>query len=240
MGIYITGDIHGGLSVSRLGSKNFPQGKDLTKDDYVIVLGDFGLVWFPEGDKRSKGDRWWLDWLDDKPFTTLFVDGNHENHDLLNAYQVDEWHGGKVHRIRERVIHLMRGQVFDLAGKSFFAMGGAYSHDIEYRTEGLSWWRSEVPSQAEREEALAALNAHGWKVDYVLTHCAPTSALPSRHMLEPLSPDEYTDWLQDEVEEKLDYKKWFFGHYHRTYPMTRKHWCICNAFFDLEQNALHC
>ena len=178
--------------------------------------------------------------VENKPFTTLFVDGNHENHDLLNAYQVDGWHGGKVHRICESVIHLMRGQVFDLAGKSFFTMGGACSHDIEYRTEGLNWWRSEVPSQAEREEALAVLNAHGWKVDYVLTHCAPTSALPSCRISDPIFPDEYTDWLQDEVEGKLDYKKWFFGHYHRTHPMTRKHWCICNAFFDLEQNALHC
>lgn len=38
---------------------------------------------------------WWRSWLNDRPFTTLFVDGNHENFDLLNAYPVENWHGGK-------------------------------------------------------------------------------------------------------------------------------------------------
>ena len=38
---------------------------------------------------------------------------------------VAEWHGGKVHRIRPHVLHLMRGQIFELEGCRFFTMGGA-------------------------------------------------------------------------------------------------------------------
>ena len=51
-----------------------------------------------------------LDWYNDKPWTTLFCDGNHDNFDLLSKHPVEEWNGGKVHRIRPKVLHLMRGQ----------------------------------------------------------------------------------------------------------------------------------
>ncbi|WP_246361985.1 metallophosphoesterase family protein [Paenibacillus alba] len=104
--IYITGDVHGSISIGRrLNTKNFPEQKKMTKDDFVIISGDFGLIW--NGDKE---DQYWLKWLHkEKPFTTLFIDGNHENHDMLDAYPVEIWNGGKVHRINDSVIHLMRG-----------------------------------------------------------------------------------------------------------------------------------
>lgn len=70
--IYITGDIHG--DPSKLSSDIFPEQKEMTKDDYVIICGDFGLIW---EQKESKTEKYWLDWLEEKPFTTLFVDGNH-------------------------------------------------------------------------------------------------------------------------------------------------------------------
>ncbi|WP_260504042.1 hypothetical protein [Paenibacillus illinoisensis] len=73
----------------------------MTKDDYVIIVGDFGLIW-----DGSNEDRYWLKWLDKtKSFTTLFLDGNHENFDLLEQYPVENWNGGKVHRINKSVIH---------------------------------------------------------------------------------------------------------------------------------------
>ncbi len=95
-------------------------------DDYVIICGDFGGIWSSDQEDTEK-----LDWLEDRPFTTLFVDGDHENFDLLNALPVQEWHGGKVHCVRPHVLHLMRGQVFDIGSRTFFTMGGAASHDIQ-------------------------------------------------------------------------------------------------------------
>lgn len=111
--IYITGDCHGNFE--RFNTSIFPEQKEMTKDDYVIICGDFGGVW--NRNEESKTETMVLDWLDCKPFTILFVDGNHENFDRLYAYPVEEWHGGKVHKIRPSVIHLMRGQVFELEGK---------------------------------------------------------------------------------------------------------------------------
>lgn len=100
----------------------------MTKEDYVIICGDFGGVWNKE--VENKEEKHLLDWLEEKPFTTLFVDGNHENFDRLYSYPVELWHGGKVHKIRPSVIHLMRGQIYEIDGKSFFTFGGASSHDI--------------------------------------------------------------------------------------------------------------
>lgn len=124
--IYVTGDIHG--SNRRFYTRLFPEQKKMTKDDYMIICGDFGLVWDWVGE--SAGEQFALDELNERNFTTLFVDGNHENFNRLNAYPVTKWHGGKVHMIRPSVMHLMRGQVFDICGKKCFTFGGARSHDI--------------------------------------------------------------------------------------------------------------
>ena len=121
--IYATGDLHG--NSLRFQPQYFPEQAKMTKDDYMIVCGDFGCVW--NGDKSDDPQ---LDRLEALPFTVLFLDGNHENFDALNEYPVEQWHGGKVHKIRPHVIHLMRGQAFELQDRTFLTMGGAQSHDI--------------------------------------------------------------------------------------------------------------
>ena len=164
--IYATGDLHG--NTLRFQPRYFPEQAEMTKDDYMIVCGDAGLVW--HGDKSDDPQ---LDRLEALPFTVLFLDGNHENFDALNEYPVEEWHGGKVHRIRPHVIHMMRGQAFELQGRTFFTMGGAQSHDIadgildmdspdfyerydsmrrnrgQFRINHISWWLEELPSGKE-------------------------------------------------------------------------------------------
>lgn len=100
--IYITGDTHS--DVSRFSTTEFPEQMLMSKNDYVIVCGDFGLVW-----NGSKRENYWLDWLENKPFTTLFVSGNHENFDMLKTYPIEEWHGGKVQFIRPSIIHIRIG-----------------------------------------------------------------------------------------------------------------------------------
>ena len=228
MSIYVTGDTHGGFQ--RFTTKNFPQLRGMGRDDYMIICGDFGGVWAGE---QTDGHK--LDWLEDKPYTTLFVDGNHENFRLLNSYPEQEWHGGRVHVVRPHVLHLMRGKVFGIGGLTWFTMGGAASHDIQdgildpaepdferrywalrrmnamFRVLGHSWWPEEMPSEAEYTEAKANLEWAGWCVDCVLTHCAPTSV--TRALDPNYQPDKLTDFLEM-VKDRCQFSQWFAGHYH--------------------------
>ena len=238
--IIVTGDIHGNPS-QRLNVENFPEGKTFTKEDYVIILGDFGLVWDDSAMEHSC-----LDWLENKPWTTLFIDGNHENYDLLNKFPIEEWGGGRVQKIRSSVIHLLRGEVYDIGGYKFFAMGGARSHDIQdgvlevgdprikiwkkddfklFRINHISWWEEEIPNEEERKNALKNLAENDYKVDYILTHEAPSSdVVLMDHLL--YHPDEYSKWLEMEIRQKVKYKKWFFGHYHLNLDVNEKETCL--------------
>lgn len=230
--IYITGDCHSDFV--RFNKENFPEQTEMTKDDYVIICGDFGGVW--NVDEESKRETWWLDWLEGRSFTTLFVDGNHENFDRLYAYLVEEWKGGKVHKIRPSVIHLMRGQIYQIDGKKIFTFGGASSHDISggilepndpeykakkkeldqgwlpYRINHISWWAQELPSENEMEEGLKNLSLHENKVDFIVSHCCSsgTQALLGGGLF---TPDVLTNYLE-QIRQTIKFKKWFFGHYH--------------------------
>ena len=226
--IYITDDTHSDFS--KFTEENFPIQSEMTKDDYVIICGDFGGVWTFEEESRREKEA--LDWLNNKNFTTLFVDGNHENYTRLYNYPIEEWKGGKVHKIRDSVLHLMRGEIFDIDNKKIFAFGGAKSHDIqdgilnldeeekiyEYRKRGayfrirdFSWWDLELPTNQEMENGIKNLEKVNYKVDYIITHCCPTSI---QALINPTyKRDVLTDYLQ-QISEKCTFKRWYFGHYH--------------------------
>ena len=230
MSIFVTGDIHGEI-YPRLSNASFPAQRELTKDDIVIVAGDFGIPWTDGG----AADAYALRELEKRPFTTCFVDGNHENYDLLEQYPEQTWHSGRIHRIGDSVIHLMRGQVFDIDGTTIFAFGGAASHDVEdgildafdpdlkdkaralrkagkyrYRINHLSWWEREMPDRSEYDEGMANLERHGFDVDYVITHCPPTTVLRQMGFDDP---DDMARYFQD-IKDCTKFHTWYFGHLH--------------------------
>ncbi|CAJ1315750.1 metallophosphoesterase family protein [Paenibacillus nuruki] len=227
--IYITGDIHGTHSVNtRFNRWNFPEQKKLNKQDVVIIAGDFGLIW--NGDKE---DQYWLKWLDQtKSFTTLFIDGNHENFDLLEQYPIESWQGGLVHRINNSVLHLMRGQVYEIEGLTFFTFGGAASHDQAFRSEGKSWWAREMPSEDEYQLGLANLEKHHWKVDIVITHTCTYQSLEwiKQHYATEVVADPMHDYFQH-IQNRLDYQQWYFGHFHQDVQLPDRQRLLYNDLF---------
>ena len=237
--IFITGDTHGDFT--RFNTDIFYEQKEMTKDDCVIVCGDFGGVWDYKGE--SPREKYWLDWLESKPFTTLFVDGNHENHVRLFEYPEIEWNGGKVHEIRPSVLHMMRGEIFQIEGLSFFTFGGASSHDIQdgvldpekdkdlikkwryvpykmYRIIGQSWWKEELPSEEEMQHGFDTLEKYGNKVDYIITH-SPSASEIALLGHGAYQQDVLTKYLE-EVKARTDYKKHFCGHMHVNKAMNEK------------------
>lgn len=227
--ILVTGDTHGQIDWEKLNTRNFPFQKNMTKDDYLIILGDAGICW--DGGKQ---DKYIQDKYNKRNFTTLFIDGNHENHDLLNSYPVETWSGGKIHRISDSIIHLMRGQVFNIDGKKIFTIGGAVSVDKKYRTKGKTWWAEEVPSKQELNEATSNLDKCDESVDYILTHSAP------KRYIQDLGVNKHNkefecdlDFYLDDIYNSVKFKKWYCGHYHIDKMVTEKFSVLYDDIIEL-------
>jgi hypothetical protein len=226
--IYITGDIHRYIDLEKLEADKFPQQENLTKDDYLIVCGDFGALW--TGDEK---DKHFIDIHEKKNYTTLFVDGNHENFNLLNQYEESSWKGGKVHFLSNSVIHLMRGQVFTIDGLKFFTMGGGTSIDKEFRHPGKSWWPEEQPSDTEITVAMMNLYDNDWKVDYVISH---TTSISNMEKMCYMKEHSKLNVLFDMLQENLDYRHWYFGHFHEDMELDAKHTAVYNDVLALNMN----
>lgn len=224
--IFVTGDTHIPYDIHKLNTRKFSSQKNLTKSDYLIICGDFGAIW----SENNKSDLYWIKWLTNKNFTTLFVDGNHENFDLLNAYPISKWKGGKVHFINNSIIHLMRGQIYNIDGFSFFTMGGGASGDKKYRIEGKSWWSQEMPCDEEYIEANSNLLLYNNKVDFIITHTQSHELTKEFRVRE----DEHElNIYFDGIRNEITYKKWYFGHFHQDIDCTDKDIMVYNRIIQI-------
>lgn len=245
--IYLTGDIHGQLD--RFGDNIFPEQKQMTRNDFVIVLGDCGLIWHPHGDRKER-DRLYT--LSQMPFTLLFIDGNHECFDRLysDEFITADFYGGKAQMISENVIHLLRGEIYTLEEKKFFCFGGAKSHDIsdgileyddkriydwikenkEFRINHISWYKEELPSAEEMEYGLRNLEKHHYKIDYILTHSPSDYHLP--YFGDNMESDILTEYLA-KIENLSYYKEWYFGHMHKNIQLDNKTYCLYDDIIRL-------
>ena len=220
--VWVTGDVHGSYDIDKLSGRAWPEGRRLSRQDLLVVCGDFGMPW-----DGSNEERYWLSWLDGKPWTTLYVDGNHENYGRLADLPVAERWGGRVQAYPDfpNVVHLMRGEVYELGDKRFFCMGGASSQDRRWREPGVSWWEEELPSAEELAAAEKHLDDVGWQVDYVVTHCCSARLQPAatRKAHRGRYPvDRLNEWF-DMLEDRLTFDQWFFGHYHADAQLDEKH-----------------
>lgn len=247
--IYWTADPHGYQDIGKLNNEEFR--KVIKPEDYLAIAGDFGGLWRgdveiptpsdfpdflnPENLKTINQDKLILDWYESLPFTVLFIDGNHENFDAINSYPVSEWHGGDVHIIRPNLIHLMRGQIFDIEGYKIFTMGGAQSPDRGYhivKDKKEFWWEEELPTWDECNNALAKLEENGWTVDFILTHCLPDNLIPYY-----FNHNIITNLLFS-IDKQTTFKHWYCGHYHLDEDRTDKHTILFNNIRDINNNII--
>ena len=224
MKIYITGDTHIPIDISKLSTRNFPEQKELTREDYVIILGDFGLYW-----RYDAEHLYWMRWLEDKNFTVLWIDGNHENHRWLNSLPVSEWHGGEVHQTADNIIHLMRGECYEIGGKYFLAAGGAQSYDRLCRETEVNWWKEELWNHKQQSNlffTLDIMKSKNQRIDYVLSHTCPRDLLIPMLGISPMEdPDPTTSMLQTVYDDlgSEGFIGWYFGHWHQNKSMGKFH-----------------
>ncbi len=208
--IFITGDMHRGFEEEKLNIKNFPEQEILTKDDYVIICGDFGYC--PDKDKAL------LDEIAKRTYTTLFIDGNHEEFEALYKCLEANFCGGKAHKINDSIYHLMRGEVYNLQGLNTWVMGGGIGSDsqLDIYDENFTIFPTDIPHVGEMQHGLKTLEANNYQIDLVLTHDAPLQMKRDMNIKNIGLNLKWSNYLQD-IHQKLSYKQWFCGHLHKDY-----------------------
>ena len=187
--------------------------------DTLMICGDFGYIF-----RGDKDEDEFLDYIEKEAnFDIVFVDGNHENFPKIYSYPIEQWNNGKVHRIRNNIRHLMRGEIYTINSKTFFVFGGGYSIDKERRLDYEKvygrkiWWEEEFPTKQEIDNAYKNLEKYNWKVNYIITHSAPTNVLPmvSEFFISSLKADiDIVNSTLEDIRQKTDFDHWYFGHYH--------------------------
>jgi hypothetical protein len=226
--IVLTGDLHGSIDAPKLRLLN--EDKSFKNITYLIILGDFGLYWKYTD---SLIGSTWLDYLSRQKYTTLFIDGNHENFDVLMDYsETVNFLGGVAGKFTNKIYHLRRGNIYTIEEKTFFTFGGATSIDKHLRTEGVSWWSEETPSLKEFSFALSNLKKHNNSVDYILTHDCPSKVF--KNLCNDKSNEEDVDIVRvmlNKIEILVNCKQWFFGHHHLDIEIDDKFKSLYNGFY---------
>ena len=229
--IFITGDKHGAI----LHLSDFAIRHALNEEDILIIAGDAGYVW-------NKDYPYMMETLSQVfPGIIAFIDGNHENHALLNSLKLSKWNGGNVHQLGERIYHLIRGEIYTIYEICFFVFGGARSIDKDRRKEGVSWWKEEEPTPKEISFGGKQIMEHADKINYVITHEAPLFARAHIKREKPIDDDYFLPMIFEEwykiISSVPGFKKWYFGHMHTDKEINSQLYGVYNNFLLIE-NAI--
>lgn len=221
------GDVHRDEVAQVKAAKAVFKNKSPEEENYLIVLGDFGLIWT----NRDKEEQWWKEWYGEMPFTTLFLDGNHDCFDRLfsDEFKKVKMFGSQVKKISDKVFYLQRGHIYNIQGYDCFIMGGGESIDKNRRIDGVSWWKQEMPNKAEMDLGLSNLEKHNNKVDYILSHtCSNKMFNVISEKYDMIHKEGFEKSLRDyfdHIEDTVDFVGWYFGHYHIDEDLDDKHSC---------------
>ena len=212
MSVYLTGDTHGRFERIACFCRDYRT----TREDVLIILGDAGVNYY-----LNHRDETLKQYIATMPITLLCIHGNHEARPTAAlGYEPVECFGGTVMAQREypNLLFALDGVVYELCGRSCIAIGGAYSIDKQYRIlRGAAWWPDEQPDEEIKRRVESALARRGWHVDVVLSHTTPLSYEPTEAFLpfiDQSTVDTSTERWLDEIEHRLDYGRWYAGHFH--------------------------
>ena len=224
MATYIRGDIHGVFSEIVI----FRKKMKLKARDNIIILGDAAICWRKDREEMNSYVKQWENYKDTPML--YFIDGNHENFDILNSLPIENNEG-----IVSKHIHwIKRGSIKTFENKKCLFIGGAESLDKFRRTEHLSWWVDETIT----DEDIELIKKD--KYDYVFTHTCPRSVLNKYKALlcNSLFDQDEIDYTSEDqleiVKNKIEYKQWWFAHFHQNVQLNDKFMCLYDRWETID------
>lgn len=211
--LFVTGDTHHDIDIKKLTTKRFPFQKELTKNDVLVILGDWGAIWY--GDKR---DNYMLKWWEQKPWTTFVVLGNHCNYNAIEKLPLDTAFGGPVRKVSDSVFIAETGIIYTICDKKCLVLNGADSHDMWCRKENVNWWAQERITQDDANKAVISLAQVNDEIDYFFTHAGGGIA-SAMCGFTPEPSDRWIDFVMNHLPAEGEWKH-FCGHLHRDMCVT--------------------
>ena len=210
--IFITGDTHRNFKRIELFTERF----NTTKDDAIIVLGDAGINYCGKYEDDNLKRH-----LNRLPITLLCVRGNHEerpeNIDSYKKATIEKecFKGSFFYEQDYNNLYFFDNGLYEINNSQCLVVNGAYSVDKHYRLmNGGKWFKEEQLNDEEKKQILSTMPQ---KVDFVLSHTCPHKYIPREMFIQGLNQDLVDNSMEeflDEVENKLEYKTWYCGHWH--------------------------
>lgn len=200
---------------------------NLNSNDNIIILGDVAICWRKDRRDMKIAIATWES--DDTPML-YFIDGNHENFDILKSLPIENGEG----IISPHIHWLTRGTVKTFEDKKCLFIGGADSIDKLRRTKHLSWW----PDESITDEDIDFISVD--KYNYIFTHCAPRSilnenlAILTDNNFDQSEIDHNSEDKLEIIKNKIEFEQWWFGHYHKNVRLDDKFMCLYDRWEVLE------
>lgn len=229
--IFVTGDCHGVLS--RI--YNWVDRFDMNKDNvHIIIAGDAGICW--RKDKKDMIAA--IKKQEQYNFHLWFIDGNHENFDILKEFSPINSSG--IANLGNNLHYITRGTKLTIMTKNgiktILFCGGADSVDKALRTPNFTWWTDEQITENDIKKCLEKGNSF----NYIITHCCPYSVfvkytpwLVTLTGLDQNKIDHTSEKMLDKLINNIEFDEYFFGHYHIDKRLDDKYSCVLNDFIEL-------
>jgi 3-oxoacid CoA-transferase subunit A len=222
--IYITGDIHGDIN-------QFKEimGKVTCKlENTLIVLGDLGVNYF-----LNKNDKKFKNVISQYNINLFVIRGNHDANpaNINNIKEVEKYGNiGYMEEYYPNIFYAKNGEVYTIENNTFLVLGGAYSVDKWYRLEkGYKWFSDEQMTEEEKENFF---NKNIKKVDTILSHTCPYGNMPKHLFLTQIDQstvDNSMEIFLDKIKLNIEYKNWFFGHFHANEIIEQNMYMLYNG-----------
>ena len=250
--IYICSDVHG--DKSRI-EEVIDQIHNPTEEDKIIICGDAGFEYGGHimGSAKKAAAKF--------PGSWIVMRGNHDTRywrdHAINVpgvceYAKDNWHmeniNGNMLLVQDKYPNIKyvrdEGGIYYIDGYKFLFVPGAYSVDKKWRiAANMPYEQEEQLTYKEFCNIIDVAKINGNEIDFVISHTAPLFLEEDLQYLfldiiDQNEVDKTTEQGLDQVahwiSSGINFKHWFFGHYHDTKTFDGRYSMMYHRVLRLE------